>query len=117
MSSNVVLFAWNRAIPGRERLSAEHFGEFLQYLGELQKKGTIQAFDPVFLDPHGGDLNGFFLLRGDSTKLDGLLASDEWVQHTIRALLHLEGSGVVRGVTGDLLMQRMNVWTKLLPQS
>ncbi|HEY1393908.1 MAG TPA: hypothetical protein VFV25_11055 [Methylibium sp.] len=115
MSSNVVFFAWNRSIPGRERLSAEHFGEFLQYLGELQKKGTIQAFDPVFLDPHGGDLNGFILLRGDSAKLDGLLASKEWVTHVTRGLLHLEGSGAVRGVTGDELMERMKLWTGLLP--
>jgi hypothetical protein len=115
MSSNVVVFAWNRSIPGRERKSAEHFQEFLQYLGGLQKKGTIQAFDPVFLDPHGGDLNGFFLIRGDSSKLDGMLGGEEWVTHITRATLHLEGSGVVRGVTGDTLMQRMNLWTKLLP--
>ena len=30
MSSNVIFFGWNRSIPGRERLSAEHFGEFGQ---------------------------------------------------------------------------------------
>ena len=117
MSSNVVFFAWNRSVPGRERQSAEHFQEFLQYLGGLQAKGTIQAFDPVFIDPHGGDLNGFILIRGDSAKLDGLVASDEWVKHSTRALIHLEGSGAVRGVTGDLLMERMDLWTKLLPPS
>jgi hypothetical protein len=55
------------------------------------------------------------LIRGDSTKLDGLVASEEWVTHVTRGVLHLEGSGVVRGVTGDMLMERMNLWTKLLP--
>jgi spermidine dehydrogenase len=44
-----------------------------------------------------------------------LLGSEEWVTHTTRALLHLDGTGVVRGVTGDTLMQRMALWTKLLP--
>jgi hypothetical protein len=115
MSTNVVMFAWNRAIPGRERTSAEHFAEFLQYLGGLQAKGSIQAFDPVFLDAHGGDMNGFFLIRGDTAKLQEVVASEAWVTHVTRATLHLEGAGVVRGVTGDLLMQRMALWTKLLP--
>lgn len=115
MATNAVLFAWNRSIPGREKLSAEHFAEFMQYLGGLQVQGAIQAFDPVFLDAHGGDLNGFFLIRGESSRLDGMLASNDWVTHVTRAALHLEGCGVVRGVTGDLLMQRMTLWTQLLP--
>jgi hypothetical protein len=115
MSSNVVMFAWNRSIPGRERTSAEHFSEFMQYLGSLQAKGSIQSFDAVFLDVHGGDMNGLFLIRGDNAKLNEVMAGDAWVSHIMRAGLHLEGAGVVRGVTGDLLMQRMALWTKLLP--
>ncbi len=87
----------------------------MQYLAELQQKGTIQSFDTVFLDPHGGDLNGFFLIRGEPTKLDALVASPEWVTHMTRALLHLEGSGVVRGVTGEVIAARMELWTKHIP--
>ena len=40
MASNVILFGWNRSIPGREKVSAQHFGEFVQYLGGLQQKGA-----------------------------------------------------------------------------
>jgi len=29
MSSNAIFFGWNRSLPGRERQSAEHFGEFV----------------------------------------------------------------------------------------
>jgi hypothetical protein len=115
MSSNAIFFAWNRSIPGREKMSAEHFQQFVQYLGEQQQKGSIKSFDPVFLDPHGGDMNGFFLIRGDSAKLDALIASDEWVTHMTRALLHLEGSGAVRAVAGEMIMARMALWTQLLP--
>lgn len=115
MSSNLVLFGWSRSIPGRERLSAEHFGQFVAYLTGLQQKGTIQSFDTVFLDPHGGDLNGFFLIRGEPGKLDGLISSSEWVTHMTRALLHLEGSGAVRGLTGELVAGRMDLWSKLIP--
>ena len=66
MNSSVILFGWNRSIPGREKVSAAHFDEFVKYLGGLQQKGAIQTFDIVFLDSHGGDLNGFFMIRGES---------------------------------------------------
>ncbi len=69
----------------------------------------------MLLDPHGGDLNGFFLIRGDSAKLDALMASGEWETHTIRGLLHLDGSGAVRGVTGDGVGKRMKLWTEQIP--
>jgi hypothetical protein len=115
MSPNAIFFAWNRSIPGRERLSAEHFQDFSKYLGGLKQSGTIESFDTVFLNAHGGDLNGFFLIRGEGSKLDGLIAGDEWVTHMMRAGMHLEGSGAVRGYTGDLIMGRMELWTKTIP--
>ena len=116
MASNAVFFAWNRSIPGREHISAAHFQEFVQYLQGAQEKGAIQSFDPVFLNTHGGDLNGFFLIRADNAKLDALLASSDWERHMIRAGLHLEGSGAVRGVTGDMVMERMDLWTVSIPK-
>jgi len=115
MASNAVFFGWNRPLPGRERMSAEHFGAFVQYLGGLQQKGSIQSFDTVFLDAHGGDMNGFFLIRGETQKLDALVASAEWVAHQVRAGMHLQGHGVVRGVTGQMVMERMELWTKTIP--
>jgi hypothetical protein len=49
MGSNTVLFGWKRSIPGREKLSAQHFGEFVAYLGGLQQKGAIQTLKPCSL--------------------------------------------------------------------
>ena len=115
MGSNVMLFGWNRSIPGREKTSAQHFDEFVKYLGGLQQKGTLQGFDVVFLDAHGGDLNGFFLIKGDSAKLDALVSTSEWITHITRAVLHLEGSGVIRGITGDEIKGRMALWTSIIP--
>jgi hypothetical protein len=115
MGSNVIFFGWDRAIPGREHATAQHFQEFVQYLGGVQAQGVIQAFEIVFLNAHGGDLGGFFLIRGESSKLDALMSSPEWEAHTTRALLHLEGSGQIRGATGDLIMERMALWTNSIP--
>jgi hypothetical protein len=115
MNTNVVMMGWDRPIPGREKLSAQHFQDFGQFLGGLQQKGAIQAFEVVLLDFHGGDMNGFFLIRGESPQLDSLLSSSEWQTHMTRAGLHLERLGVVRGATGDLINNWMQLWGSLIP--
>jgi hypothetical protein len=69
----------------------------------------------VFLDPHGGDLNAFFLIRGEPAKLDALVSSTEWETHMRRATMHLENAGAVRGVTGELIDEAMELWTKTIP--
>lgn len=115
MSSNVIFAGWNRAVPGREQLAAAHFQEYIQYLTGLQQGGTIDSFKSVLLTAHGGDLNGFFLIEGEPDKLNALVTTEEWLTHAIRAGLYTEGLGIVRGVTGDLLMAQMGMWTANLP--
>lgn len=115
MASNAIVFGWNRSIPGRETVSAEHFTQFLGYLTNLKNNGTITSFDPVFCNPNGGTLNGFFLIQGDSQKLHALSETNDWVEHMTRASLHLENSIAVFAATGNEVMSRMQVWTKSIP--
>ena len=114
MSKNVIFFGWKKSVVGREQMSAAHLPEFLQYLGELQGQGAIDSFEPVFLTAHGGDLNGFVLIRGDREKLDDVVASDQWLEHLTRAGYHLEGTGAVRGVTGEGVMEVMAVFQRVI---
>ena len=114
MGSNAVFFAWNRSIPGREQVSAQHFKDFVQFLTESQKKGSITSFDVMFLNNHGGDMNGFFLIRGENDALNALVDSDEWLTHMTRGGHHLEGSGAVRGAAGELVMEWMNRWGSII---
>jgi hypothetical protein len=115
MGTNVVFVGWDRPTPGRERMAVAHFQEFTQYLAGLQQAGTIQSFDTVLLNPHGGDLNGFGFIRGESGKLDALLSSEAWETHMIRAQLELEGFGYLRGVAGELLMKQMDAYMHAVP--
>jgi hypothetical protein len=55
------------------------------------------------------------MIRGESGKLDTLVSTTDWVTHITRDSLHLEGSGVIRGVTGDEIMRRMAIWTSAIP--
>jgi len=115
MGSHVIFFGWDRPIPGREAASAGLFQEFTQYLAGLQGDGTIESFQPVFLNSHGGDLNGFILIQGDGAKLDAMVSSEKWIRFNIQAGLYLDGAGTIRGTTGDLLMEQMGIWTSLIP--
>lgn len=115
MGSNVIFFAWNRSVPGFEHQSAAHFQEFVQFLQNCKKEGLIHSFDPVLLDPHGGDMNGFFLIQGETDKLNTLVATDAWEKHMTRGAIHLHGPGAIRGITGDRVMKRMELWESLAP--
>jgi hypothetical protein len=115
MASNAIFFGWNRSIPGREHISAEHFQQFTGYLNNLKTSSTITSFEPVFLRPHGGDLGGFFLIHGDSQKLHTLTETNEWVEHMTRGTLHLEGSGYVAADTGSEVAARLAQWIKSIP--
>ena len=116
MSTNAILFSWNRPLPGREPMSAQHFQDFTQYLQGLKAQGAIESFEPVLLQPYGGELNGFFYIRGESARLDAVVASPEWVQHQIRGTLHLDRSGTLRAVTGPLVAERMAMWAQTIPR-
>jgi hypothetical protein len=115
MSPNAVFFGWGRAIPGRERISAQLFPEFVQYLSGLQQAGRIQSFEPVLLNPHGGDLNGFFLIRVESDKLAALMASADWITYMVRSALYLERTGAVPATIGDAIPELLQLWTSLIP--
>jgi hypothetical protein len=116
MGPNVVMFGWNRSLPGREAMSGQHFQEFLEFLAEQKKGGLVESYDTVFLEPHGGTLNGFFLIRGEPAKLSQLAGSPEWMRHQVRGILHLEGATSVRGFTGAAIAERMQMWMGEIPK-
>ena len=116
MGPNIILFGWKQSIPGRESLSAQHFQDFMQYLQSQQDQGVVQSFEPMLLEPHSGDLQGFFRIEGEPSKLATLVGSPEWTQHQARAVLHLTGVTLLRGFTGAAVMERMEIWTKAIPR-
>ena len=116
MAPNLILFAWNRSLPGREQLSAQHFQDFGKYLAGQQAAGVIASFEPVFLEPNAGTTNGFFMIRGEPGKLAQLTGSPEWAQHQARAMMHLDGMQLLRGVGGAAVQEQMAIWTNAIPR-
>jgi hypothetical protein len=99
-------------VRGRERQAVKVFTEALEYYARLQQQGEIESFETVLLESHGGDLNGFTLVRGDPDKLASIRTSDEFARLSLRADLITERFGVVGAVLGERIATLMGVFNE-----
>jgi len=102
-----LFLGWGPVVRGRELKALEVFQETLTYYGSLQEDGKIDSFEPVLLAPHGGDLAGFILLRGERTSLNAVRSSEEFQRLVTRAAAIVDDLGVIDGYTGEALGQQM----------
>ena len=84
--------------PGREAAANKVFEEAFAYWTGLQAAGEIESFETVLLEPHGGDLNGFFLIRGEPERLARVRMSPELQRLSNRATAVGEALGIVTAV-------------------
>ena len=98
-------FGW--PVRGREQKATQVFNEAVELWTRLQQQGEIESWEPVFLEPHGGDLGGFFLVRGDRDAIARIRFSDELLQLSTRAQLIVENFGVVGAQLGDQIGAQM----------
>ena len=112
MADAGLFVGWGEVVRGRERDAAELFQETLGYYGRLQEEGVIDGFEPVFLEPHGGDLTGFILIRGDADKLAALRVSEEFTRLSIRVGLIVDRLGIVGADLGERLQRQVAYYTE-----
>ncbi len=101
---------WSGPVRGREEGSSKVFGEAVALWTRLQNDGEIESWEAAFLEPHGGDLAGFFLIRGDRDNLARLRFSDDMLRLNIRAGHIVEGFGVVGAELGPRIESSMTDW-------
>jgi hypothetical protein len=116
MADAGLFIGWGEVVRGREAEAVEAFNSTLEYFGGLQADGTIESVEPVFLELHGGDLNGFFLLRGDAEKLAALRVDEEFEATITRASLVVSNMGVVGAATGARLERQMASYIEAIAQ-
>lgn len=116
MAGSVLFIGWGQPTRGRERQANQVFGEALQYFAGQQQQGAISGFEPFNLAPHGGDLSGFLLIRGDADQLNRLQDDAGFQRLITRAQLIVENFGVVRAVTGDELQRQFELFTAQLDE-
>ena len=103
MAEAALFIGWGAVVPGRERQAQRVFDEGVAYWARLQQQGEIESFEPVALEPHGGDLAGFCLLRGERERLSRLRHSEEFRRLNARAALVVHNFGVVSADLGEQL--------------
>ena len=112
MADAGLFVGFGNPVRGREGQAIELFNETIGWYSRLQEEGEIESFEPVFLEPHGGDLGGFILLRGEPEKLSALRVSDDFTQFTIRASLCVDSIGVVGADMNERLQSQMAYYTE-----
>ncbi len=86
---------------GREVAATKVFEEAMTYLGGLQKAGEIESVEVGILEPHGGDLGGFMLVRGDREQVAQVRGSAEFELLVVRAGFAVENLGVTAVYLGE----------------
>jgi hypothetical protein len=114
MANHGIFLGWNRPITGREAEAGEIFQQSIGYWTKLQKDGMIENFEPVLIDRHGGDLNGFFLIRGERDKLNTIMGTDEYKDLMMRVDYAVGGFGAIPVALGQELETQMTNWMKLV---
>lgn len=110
MAKSTLFIGWGAPVTGREAVSLKVFQEAQEYYAGLQRKGDIDSMEPFLLEEHGGDLHGFFLIRGEQGKLDALRSREDFVRLTAKADLVVQNIGIVTAYTGEALGRRMDAY-------
>ena|SRR5579859_4243810 len=105
MADTALFLGWGSLKSGREKAGFAVFDESVQFFAGCQQQGRIDSFEPFALEFHGGELSGFFLLRGDLDKLNQLRYSDDFQRILDRASNVVNDLGVVTAFTGNRLQQ------------
>jgi hypothetical protein len=110
MADRALFIGWGEAVRGREERALEVFNEWVGMLGRMQSEGRIEGMDVTLLDPHGGELGGFFQLHGSAEQCAALQDDDEFRRAVIDATLIVDKFGVIPAVTGEGVSREMQMF-------
>jgi hypothetical protein len=114
MADAALFLGWKAPTVGREGQAMELFTSALGFWNKQKDGGKIESFEPVILSRHGGDMNGFILVRGDRAKLDEIKKTDEFMSITAQASFCIDGFGVVDAYVGDGVARIMGEYGKVV---
>jgi len=107
MADDVLFLGWGTVVRGREQQAFAVFQETVQFWGQQQQDGNIESFEPILLEPHGGDLLGFMLIRGTRARLDAIRADPEFQRQIARAGTIVDDIGTIAGYGDQALARQM----------
>jgi hypothetical protein len=116
MADAALFVGWGAPVRGRESKGLEVFNEAIAFHGECQQAGRIESFEVVLLAPHGGDLDGFMLIRGSQDQLDSLMRNEDFMRLNTRASMIVERFGVTQAALGETLGQQISIYQEAIAE-
>jgi len=110
MADAGLFIGWGQVVRGREDRALEVFNETIELYGQMQADGRIESFDVALLEPHGGELAGYVLLRGSDEQVDAVRHDEDFRRLMQRADFIVDGLGLVPALVGDSLAQGMAMY-------
>jgi hypothetical protein len=110
MADAGLFIGWGEVARGREERALEVFNETIGFYGRLQEDGRIESFEVSLLQPHGGDLAGFVLLRGSEEQMDAIRHDDEFERLMTRANFIVDKLGVVPAALGEGVARQVGIF-------
>jgi hypothetical protein len=101
MADAGLFIGWGQVARGREERALDVFNETVEFYGRMQGDGRIEDFEVCLLEPHGGELAGFALLRGSEEQVDAIHHDEEFQRLMQRAGMIVDDLGLVNAFIGD----------------
>jgi hypothetical protein len=110
MADAGLFIGWGQVVRGREDRALEVFNETVELYGQMQSDGRIESFDVALLEPHGGELAGYVLLRGSEEQIDAVHHDEGFERLMQRADLIVDGLGIVPALVGEGIARGMAIY-------
>jgi hypothetical protein len=110
MADAGLFIGWGQVVRGREDRALDVFNETIELYGQMQADGRIESFEVGLLQPHGGELGGFELIRGSEEQIDALRRSEDFERINTKASLIVDDLGIVDMLIGEGLGRAMAIY-------
>jgi hypothetical protein len=105
-----LFIGWGEVVRGREDRALEVFNETVELYGQMQADGRIEDFELALLTPHGGDLQGFAMLRGSESQIDAAARDEDLRRLMTKASLVVDNLGLIPASIGEGLGRDMALY-------
>src|SRR5919106_6453815 len=110
MADAGLFIGWGEVVRGREDRAIDVFNETLELYGQLQSDGRIEDFEVALLDPHGGELQGYVMLRGSEEQIDSVRRSEDFQRLMTKASLIVDDLGIIGASIGEGLGRAISIY-------
>jgi hypothetical protein len=116
MAEAGLYIGWGAPTRGREKHALDVFSESMQYYGRLQQEGKLENVEVAILTPTGGDVGGFFLLRGTAQQVDSLRRDEEFQDLLNRVQMIADGLRITDAIVDEGIAQQISRFDKVVGQ-